>query len=556
MSCKDYWEQVVAGKLSSPTRIATGQVDGGLRCVWPGCTALVNHGTGYCMQGHRQEAQESRAERSPGTPEELHGLLCAYNELRVKDVGVEAAVEFLGYGYEYTAQEGWTHGIAAVRRLMAFFAALPPGAGGKAAGEWSNDPRVRAAQMLLERVDREEKRRVVTLEYPDKEQSPGRWTRDVARSLRALTGRQFTVRAGERPYHRMLEIRPANGRQFSQEEWRSLARAGLVAADSPREDVLRFLQPAHFGLHLRAMVAARAVGTRLGELSGGANCVAWPQHNGEWLLINAWGPDAQDALRGLGVPLYKQEGECRAWIAPDVALQWAAAFDAAVAVGRALRFDQENRADAETPAVTVAIQWPYGLRLQGDVPVKRVSAGKTAEEIARAKVARADKGHLAPESIEILSVPAVLQAGPPRCPHCGQEAAVGQHHCTLRPEAAHAAAEYLTMRAKMRGVVVQDLRWVSDPRGGVHYVLGGVDADTGQTVVEQGAIRADGYPTPTRARRYAPRSAQYAHVLAGLRGIGMRIGSNVLPPLDKPTGDENHWRPVEEPPQSESGTEG
>jgi len=53
MSCQEQWT-AQADRLAEAARVASSQVDGGLRCDRPGCTQLVNRATQRCLAGHAQ----------------------------------------------------------------------------------------------------------------------------------------------------------------------------------------------------------------------------------------------------------------------------------------------------------------------------------------------------------------------------------------------------------------------------------------------------------------------------------------------------------------------
>jgi len=79
MSCKDFWEKEMAGRLEGPSRVAPGQVDGGQRCDHAGCPALVNLATNACVRGHVQGGTGMRP-----YPAEVDALFCAVEELQAQ----------------------------------------------------------------------------------------------------------------------------------------------------------------------------------------------------------------------------------------------------------------------------------------------------------------------------------------------------------------------------------------------------------------------------------------------------------------------------------------
>jgi len=80
MSCKNIWEQELAGRLEWTTRVAAAQVDGGWRCDHAGCTALVNRATNACVRGHAQGSS------APTYQAEVGALLCLTEELEQRDL--------------------------------------------------------------------------------------------------------------------------------------------------------------------------------------------------------------------------------------------------------------------------------------------------------------------------------------------------------------------------------------------------------------------------------------------------------------------------------------
>jgi len=82
MSCKDFWDKQVAGRLEEATRIARGQVDGAARCAYPGCGLPINLSTGVCPVGHRT----ALAQFSQPYPAVVDALLCFLDEHDVDNV--------------------------------------------------------------------------------------------------------------------------------------------------------------------------------------------------------------------------------------------------------------------------------------------------------------------------------------------------------------------------------------------------------------------------------------------------------------------------------------
>jgi len=75
MSCKEYWEQQLAGPLATATRVAPGQVDGAERCAHEGCNLPISRATGKCPRGHAPAGQSTQ-----GAPTITASLLCVLEE--------------------------------------------------------------------------------------------------------------------------------------------------------------------------------------------------------------------------------------------------------------------------------------------------------------------------------------------------------------------------------------------------------------------------------------------------------------------------------------------
>jgi len=153
MSCKDFWEKELAGRLAGPSRVAPGQVDGGQRCTRPGCDALVNRAAGRCVKGHSQGVTEA------GYPQELDALLCLAGELRdrgllsaVDEGRVVAIQDFSRTAQEQAAgdagqvaQEGAEAVVALVNLVERAEFALSP----EESATLHDDPRVRAGRSFV-----------------------------------------------------------------------------------------------------------------------------------------------------------------------------------------------------------------------------------------------------------------------------------------------------------------------------------------------------------------------------------------------------------------------
>jgi len=119
MSCKDFWEKEMAGRLAGPARVAAGQVDGAEHCVVPGCPQLVNRATGRCVGGHVQYRRQ--------TPDQARALVealaCCTRERRaVRGAGTpaidspaDACLRFATYAAAHE-QPGWKR--AAVQAML------------------------------------------------------------------------------------------------------------------------------------------------------------------------------------------------------------------------------------------------------------------------------------------------------------------------------------------------------------------------------------------------------------------------------------------------------
>jgi len=88
MSCKDFWEKEMAGRLAGASRVAAGQVDGGQHCDRAGCTALVNLATSTCLRGHLQgAARPALVEQAVALTD---ALFCLLDEVRAADPAATA----------------------------------------------------------------------------------------------------------------------------------------------------------------------------------------------------------------------------------------------------------------------------------------------------------------------------------------------------------------------------------------------------------------------------------------------------------------------------------
>jgi len=149
MSCKDFWEKEMAGRLQDASKVAPGQVDGAQRCVVPGCNELVQQNTQRCVKGHVQGRRPA-----PDRARMLVDALRCYVEerLRAQAGGIAAVsspmsltaagIAFACYARDHE-QPGWKRtGVQTMLRIAEREAAQsPPGT--------PPDPRVQAAQQYL-----------------------------------------------------------------------------------------------------------------------------------------------------------------------------------------------------------------------------------------------------------------------------------------------------------------------------------------------------------------------------------------------------------------------
>jgi len=142
MSCKNQWEQEIAGRLEAAARVAAGQVDGGQRCDHAGCDALVNLATNACVQGHVQGVRAAT-----GRIKELEAVLCLYTEVREQggfftdrydeDPRVQAGAKYLR-----AARPTVRQGEEVLRGYLEIFDEL--------SGDLGADPRVQAARWRVD----------------------------------------------------------------------------------------------------------------------------------------------------------------------------------------------------------------------------------------------------------------------------------------------------------------------------------------------------------------------------------------------------------------------